>query len=43
VIALYYDSQPNLVAQGVIVGAVPRRDPVPFPERFTPDPPLRTW
>jgi hypothetical protein len=43
VIALYYDSQPNLVAQGVIAPVPPRRDPVPFPERFTRDPPLRNW
>lgn len=41
VIAVYYDSQPNLVARGVIPTATSRRDPLPFPARFTPDPPQR--
>jgi len=40
-IAIYYDSYPNLVALGVIdgAGAMPPRDPQPFPKRFVPDPP----
>lgn len=39
VLAIYYDSRANLVAQGVIAG--PRhapRDPNPFPASFVPDP-----
>jgi hypothetical protein len=35
-ITLYYDSYPNLVAQGVIAGTRERR-PEPFPG-FVPDP-----
>jgi hypothetical protein len=37
-ITLYYDSYPNLVAQGVIAERGRDRDPDPFPARFVPDP-----
>lgn len=37
-IAIYYDSYRNLVAQGVLQQPIGRRDPNPFPTRFTPDP-----
>jgi len=37
-ITLYYDSYPNLVAQGVIAQPRHPRDPDPFPARFVPDP-----
>lgn len=37
-IMLYYDSYPNLVAQGVIAEHRRRRDPDPFPAGFVPDP-----
>jgi hypothetical protein len=37
-ITLYYDSYPNLVAQGVIAQPRHARDPDPFPARFVPDP-----
>ena len=37
-IAIYYDSYRNLVAQGVLQQPMGRRDPNPFPTRFTPDP-----
>jgi hypothetical protein len=39
VIATYYDSYRNLVAQGVIAAPVASRDPQPFPSGFVPDPP----
>jgi hypothetical protein len=39
VIAIYYDSYRNLVAQGVIASPVATRDPSPFPAGFVPDPP----
>jgi len=35
-VTIYYDSYPNLLAQGVIPGS--RRDPRPFPSSFVPDP-----
>jgi hypothetical protein len=43
-IAIYYDSTPNLVAQGVIRAAPRPRDPNPFPG-FAPDPVshYRSW
>ena len=43
-IAIYYDSMPNLVAQGVIRAAPRPRDPSPFPG-FVPDPVshYRSW
>lgn len=41
-IAIYYDSAPNLVAQGVIREAPRPRDPDPFPG-FVPDPAYRYW
>jgi hypothetical protein len=43
-IAIYYDSMPNLVAQGVIRAAPRPRDPNPFPG-FVPDPVshYRSW
>lgn len=43
-IAIYYDSTPNLVAQGVIRAAPRPRDPNPFPG-FVPDPvsQYRSW
>ena len=37
-IAIYYDSYRNLVARGVLATPIGRRDPNPFPTRFTPDP-----
>jgi hypothetical protein len=37
-IAIYYDSYPNLVAQGVLQRAPLPRDPNPWPTSFTPDP-----
>jgi len=37
-IALYYDSYPNLVAQGVIGAPRGARHPDPFPAGFVPDP-----
>ncbi|HEX6828922.1 MAG TPA: hypothetical protein VF104_08080 [Burkholderiales bacterium] len=37
-VALYYDSRPNLVARGVIREQHPYRDPRPFPAGFVPDP-----
>jgi len=39
VIAVYYDSRPNLMARGVIPGPLPGHDLSPFPARFAPDPP----
>jgi hypothetical protein len=39
VVALYYDSRPNLVARGVIREPRPVREPRPFPAGFVPDPP----
>mgnify|MGYP000201887975 CR=1 FL=1 len=42
VIAIWYDSNANLVARGVIPSPVPvPRDPQPFPANFVPDPPAR--
>jgi hypothetical protein len=38
VISIWYDSQANLVARGVIPQPKPR-DPQPFPAGFVPDPP----
>jgi len=38
VLALYYDSRPNLVARGVIREPRPVREPRPFPGGFVPDP-----
>jgi hypothetical protein len=38
VITVYYDSYPNLVAQGVIKDAPRIARPNPFPGRFVPDP-----
>jgi hypothetical protein len=44
VVALYYDSYPNLVAQGVIPTRYGARDPRPFPGAFVADPPrYRAW
>ena len=37
-IAIYYDSDRNLVAQGVISSYSGRRDPNPWPTSFVPDP-----
>jgi hypothetical protein len=37
-VTIYYDSHRNLVAMGVLQPQVARRDPQPFPSRFTPDP-----
>jgi hypothetical protein len=37
-IAIYYDSYPNLVAQGVLRTRPTPRDPSPFPAAFAPDP-----
>ncbi|HSD61851.1 MAG TPA: hypothetical protein VLC55_13450 [Burkholderiales bacterium] len=39
VVALYYDSRPNLAARGVIREPRPLREPRPFPAGFVPDPP----
>jgi hypothetical protein len=39
VLAIYYDSYRNLLAQGVIASPVAWRDPSPFPAGFVPDPP----
>jgi hypothetical protein len=36
IVTIYYDSQANLVARGII--REPARDPQPFPARFVPDP-----
>ena len=41
VIAIYYDSYRNLVAQGVINSYAGPRDPRPFPSGFVADPPGR--
>ncbi|WP_313951019.1 hypothetical protein [Accumulibacter sp.] len=38
VFTLYYDSQANLLAQGIIPRPAPRWTPDPFPGGFTPDP-----
>lgn len=38
-VALYYDSRPNLAARGVIREPRPGREPRPFPAGFVPDPP----
>jgi hypothetical protein len=44
IVAIYYDSHPNLVAQGVIPTRVGSRDPQPFPGAFVADPPrYRRW
>ena len=37
-IVIHYDSYRNLVAQGELQAPVARRNPDPFPMRFTPDP-----
>jgi hypothetical protein len=42
VIAIYYDSYRNLVAQGVISNYAGARDPKPFPSGFVADPPGRS-
>ena len=42
-IAIYYDSHPNLVAQGVLRSYAAPRDPQPFPSGFVPDPPRSRW
>jgi hypothetical protein len=39
IVAIYYDSHPNLVAQGVIPTRVGSRDPQPFRGAFVADPP----
>ncbi len=38
IVTLYYDSYPNLVAQGIIPSRREPRDPQPFPGGFVPDP-----
>ncbi|HXN14859.1 MAG TPA: hypothetical protein VN878_00695 [Usitatibacter sp.] len=43
VVAIYYDSYPNLVAQGVLYSPNAPRDPYPFPSAFVPDPLGRGW
>lgn len=37
-VAIYYDSQRNLVARGILQSPVGARDPNPFPTAFAPDP-----
>jgi hypothetical protein len=37
-VAIYYDSQRNLVARGILQPPVGARDPNPFPTAFVPDP-----
>jgi hypothetical protein len=44
IVAIYYDSYPNLVAQGVIPTRFGSRGPQPFPGAFVADPPrYRSW
>lgn len=39
--AIWYDSYANLVAQGIIVRPIARREATPFPNAFVADPPRR--
>jgi hypothetical protein len=41
-LAIYYDSQRNLVARGILQSPAGPRDPEPFPTAFVPDP-VRRW
>ena len=42
VVALHYDSRANLIARGIIRENVwPKREPIPFPGPFVPEPPPR--
>ena len=42
VIAIHYDSRANLIARGIIrEHFLPRREPIPFPGTFVPEPPPR--
>ncbi|MGB0135380.1 hypothetical protein, partial [Dokdonella sp.] len=43
-LSIWYDSQHNLVARGVIPGRpIARYEPNPFPNSFVADPPVRRW
>jgi len=40
-LAIWYDSQRNLVARGIVPLPIARHEPRPFPGAFVPDPPAR--